>query len=159
MHSWGVEGWNSKPHLHDLGVDLVELWAAAALATHFLVLGVLLTQRVEQLHDLRLSQELVIHWRPGHSSSAAAAASSSALGAIKPPLLQLRQQLMTLEGTVQSFFFLFIYFLNCRHYRTQNWYRWTIRKQRRKTQSRMSKQTSLTAVLQLNEKSCFRLVT
>lgn len=78
---------NSEPYLHDLGVNLVELRAPAALATHFLVLGVLLAQRVEQLHDLRLSQELVVHRRPGRSATPAAA--PSALGAIKPPLLQL----------------------------------------------------------------------
>lgn len=80
-------------------MDLVELRAAAALATHFLVLGVLLAQRVEQLHDLRLSQELVVHRGPGRSSSsastAAATTTAATLGAVKPPLLQLRQQLVT----------------------------------------------------------------
>lgn len=89
-----VKLWNSECYLHDFGVDLVELRAAATLATHFLVLSVLLAQRIKELHDLWLRKELIVHGRPS-CSSPTTTSTSSALGAIKPPLLQLRQQLMT----------------------------------------------------------------
>lgn len=75
-------------------MDLVKLRAAATLATHFLVLGVLLAQGVEELHDLWLRKELIVHGRPSRSAPTATS-TSSALRAIKPSLLQLRQQLVT----------------------------------------------------------------
>lgn len=57
----------SNFYLHDLGVDLVQLGAFVALPAQLLVPGVLLSQRVQQLHDLRLSQQLLLHWTPSRA--------------------------------------------------------------------------------------------
>lgn len=52
-------------YLHDLGVDLVQLGALVSLPADLLVSGVLLPERVQQLHHLRLSQQLLLHGTPG----------------------------------------------------------------------------------------------
>lgn len=52
-------------YLHDLGVDLVQLGAFVPLPAELLVPGVLLPERVQQLHHLRLSQQLLLHGTPG----------------------------------------------------------------------------------------------
>lgn len=74
----------SELYLHDLGLDFLQLGALASLPTNLLVLGVLLPQRVQKLHHLRLSEQLIVHGRPGRTAT-----TSSPLGAIKTPLLEL----------------------------------------------------------------------
>ena len=81
-------------YLQDLGLDLLELVAFAALAADLLVASVLLPQGVQQLHDLGLGQQLLVHGRPGGT------APSAALRPVEAALLQLRQQLMTWEEEV-----------------------------------------------------------
>ena len=51
-------------YLHDFGVDLVQLGALVSLPAELLVSGVLLPERVQQLHHLRLSQQLLVHRTP-----------------------------------------------------------------------------------------------
>lgn len=52
-------------YLHDFGVDLIKLGAFVSLPAELLVSGVLLSEGVQQLHHLRLSQQLLFHWTPG----------------------------------------------------------------------------------------------
>lgn len=78
-----------QAYLHYLLLNLLQLCAFASLPTNLLVAGVLLPEGVQELHDLGLSQQLIVHGRPGDPS----------VGSIEPTLLQLRQQLVTFRNT------------------------------------------------------------
>lgn len=67
-------------YLHNLLLDFIKLCALTSLPAHFLVTSVLLSQGIEKFHNLRLSQKLIIHWRPWNAS----------LWPIEPPLLKFR---------------------------------------------------------------------
>lgn len=85
----------SDLYLHDLGLDFLQLGALASLPTDLLVFGVLLPQRVQKLHHLRLSQQLIVHGRPGRTTT-------SPLRAIKTPLLELWEQLMSCRYKIMN---------------------------------------------------------
>ncbi|TNN73626.1 hypothetical protein EYF80_016221 [Liparis tanakae] len=68
--AWSIDGGGEPScarYLHDLGVDLVQLGALVPLPAELLVPGVLLPERVQQLHHLRLGQQLLLHGTPGRA--------------------------------------------------------------------------------------------